>query len=112
MRSFYPATGDVDPSTNGRVVLGNVNSMGPFDKVALVFATLMVALAIDSELKDVELVSIAVKQAGHKLSKNWRVALTLLNGCRRRVFLPSLLVTVPILVMFLGGASSTCMLST
>ena len=83
--------------------MGNVAAMGPFDKVALAFATYMVALAMVAELKDIELVTIAVEQAGDKLSPNMRRAFTLLNGVRRWLFLPSLLVTVPTLVLFLGG---------
>eukprot|EP01046_Picozoa_sp_COSAG06_P068099 COSAG06_NODE_17956_length_912_cov_1.076261_2_plen_109_part_00 len=87
-------------------MMGNVTAMGAFDWVALVFATFMVALAVNQELKDVELVSIATRQAGDKLSRGWRIALALLNSARRWVFLPSLLMAVPTLVLFKGGEYS------
>ena len=87
------------------MVVRNVAAMGTFDWVALVFATVMVAMAVNQELKDIELVSIAIEQAGDKLNCGWRIALTVLNGFRRWVFLPALMMDVPLLVMFKGGES-------
>lgn len=87
------------------LAMDNVAAQGTFDYVALIFATVMVTLAVNQELKDVELVSIAVRQAGDKLSRGWRIALMLLNGTRRWVFLPTLLQGVPLLVVLEGGES-------
>jgi hypothetical protein len=55
------------------------------------------------ELKDIELVGIAVAEAGDKIRPNMRRAFTLLSGIRRWVFMPALLMTVSWLVMFNGG---------
>ena len=55
------------------------------------------------ELKDIELVGIAVAQAGDRIKPNMRRAFTLLSAIRRWLFLPVLMMTVPWLVMFKGG---------
>jgi hypothetical protein len=77
--------------------------MGPFDLVALAFATYMVSLALIDEGKDIRLVSIAVEQAGDRLSRNMHRAVVFLNGIRWWVFMPSLLSAVPTLVLVKGG---------
>ena len=47
--------------------------------------------------------------AGDRLSRGSRLALTLLGGVRRWVFLPALVAAVPVLVLFMGGdALSVC----
>lgn len=82
--------------------------MANFDWLALVFCSVMVALAINQELKDVELASIAIQRAGDKMSRSWRIAFMLVNGARRWIFLPTLLVDVPFLVMMKGGEFLRC----
>ena len=93
----------VDPLTDTGLIAANVAAMGKFDWVALVLATFIVALTVVGELKDIELVSLAIRHAGEKLSPRWRYALTLLGGIRRWVFLPGLVAAVPFLVMVKGG---------
>jgi hypothetical protein len=93
----------VDPLTIDSLLAANVAAMGSFDWVALVLATFIVALTVVGELKDIELVSLAIRHAGEKLSPGMRFALTLLGGIRRWVFLPTLVMAVPLLVMFKGG---------
>jgi hypothetical protein len=83
--------------------MANVAAMGFADKNALVVAAYIIALNIVLELKDIELVGIAVAQAGDRIRPNMRRAFTLLSLIRRWVFLPALLMTVPWLVMFKGG---------
>ena len=102
-RSVSGATFDADPLTAARHTMANVAAMGFADKNALVVAAYIIALNIVLELKDIELVGIAVAQAGDKIRPNMRRAFTLLSGIRRWVFLPVLLMTVPWLVMFKGG---------
>ena len=87
-------------------MMANVDAMGPFDESTLIVAAYMVALSVVIELKDIKLVSIAVDQAGDKISSNMRRAFLLLNGIRRWLFLPGLLMSVPMLVMLMGGAPS------
>ena len=101
--SFFPATGDVDTLNVGTLVTDNVAAMGPYDWIALVFATTMVALAVNRELKDIQLVSVAVEQAGDKLGHCWRNALRVLNGARRWVFLVLLVANIPLLIVMKGG---------
>lgn len=87
----------------------NIAAMGPFDWVALMFATVVVALTVVGELKDIELVMLARRHANDKLNSGWRFAFSLLTGIRRWMFLPSLVCTVPVLVLYLGGdALSVC----
>ena len=81
----------------------NVTAMRLLDRMALAFSALMVAMTMMRELKDIELVMAAAKQAADRLARRWRVAVTLLNGVRRWVFLPALLIDVPTLVLYRGG---------
>ena len=99
----------VHPLTQMRLMTENVAAMGVFDWVVLGFATLMVALAMIGELKDIELVSMGVRQAEARLGCGWRLGLTFLNGIRRWMFLPTMLLIVPGLVLLQGGdALSVC----
>ena len=93
----------VDPLTDTGLTAANVAAMGVFDWVALVLATFIVALTVVGELKDIELVTLAIRHAGEKLSPRWRYALSLLGGIRRWVILPSLVAAVPMLVLYKGG---------
>ena len=102
--------GTVNPTTESSLARDSLSAMGPFDKLAFVFAAFIVACTVVGELKDIELCSIAVAHAGDKLSKGWRLALGFLLWMRRWVFLPTLVMNVPILVLFKGGdALSVCL---
>eukprot|EP01043_Picozoa_sp_COSAG02_P047990 COSAG02_NODE_4662_length_5119_cov_2.425299_2_plen_612_part_00 len=102
--------GTIDPLTGDSLAAANVAAMGPFDDVALAFAAFIVAFTVVGELKDIELCSMAVAHAGDKLSKGWRLALGFLLWMRRWLFLPTLVLTAPMLVMFKGGdALSVCL---
>jgi hypothetical protein len=65
--------------------------------------------AMVGELKDIELVATAVRQADNRnaIGCGWRMAVTGLNGIRRWMFLPTMLLIVPGLVLLQGGASTT-----
>ena len=105
----HPIDMTVDPMTHPGIVAANVEAMAPYDWVALLFATFVVALAVVGELKDIELVMLAAQHAGEKLSPRWRLALAVLSGVRRWVFLPTLVMTVPMMVaMKSGDALSVC----
>jgi hypothetical protein len=93
----------VDPLTQGTLIAANVAAMGPFDWVALFFAIFVVALTVVGELRDTELVTVAIRHAGDKLSLGWRFALTMLAGVRRWLFLPGLVAATPFLAMYKGG---------
>jgi hypothetical protein len=98
-----------DPLTPDSLTATNVAAMGKFDWVALLLAAFIVALTVVGELKDIELVTLAIRYAGDKLSPRWRFALALLGGVRRWVFLPALVIVVPVLVMYKAGdALSVC----
>jgi hypothetical protein len=59
--------------------------------------------------QDIALCAIAITRAGDRLSRGFRLALTLLGGVRRWVFLPALVIAVPFLVLIKGGdALSVC----
>jgi hypothetical protein len=59
--------------------------------------------------QDIALCAIAITRARDRLSRGLRLALTLLGGVRRWVFLPTLVMAVPYLVMLKGGdALSVC----
>jgi hypothetical protein len=59
--------------------------------------------------QDITLCAIAITHVRDQLSRGSRLALTLLGGVRRWVFLPALVGAVPMLVLFKGGdALSVC----
>jgi hypothetical protein len=150
--------GTVDPLTGNSLIAGNIAAMGPFDWGALLFATLIAALAVMGELKvlppppspnllpplpppdqfspppqrpatrslggfvsawlnewlrrvqDIEVCNLAITHAGERLSSGYRFALTLLGGVRRWLFLPALILAVPMMVKLKGGdALSVCL---
>ena len=62
------------------------------------------------ERKDITLCSLGIQHAGDKLSLAWRLGLRLLGVFRKFTFLPGLVSTVPILVIYRGGdALSVCL---
>ena len=59
--------------------------------------------------QDIALCTIAIERAGDRLSPGFRIALTLLGGVRRWVFLPMPVVAIPVMVLTKGGdALSIC----
>ena len=103
------ATGDVNGLTGWLLPANHVNAMSLADWLAYVLCSLVVSLTLVGELKDITLVSMAIEDAGDALPKKWRRALTVMNGVRKWVFLPGLMITVIGLVVFTGGlASNVC----
>eukprot|EP01052_Picozoa_sp_SAG31_P004826 SAG31_NODE_204_length_20414_cov_19.143392_18_plen_90_part_00 len=83
--------------------------MSVADWVALVVTSCIVAFTIGGELKDICLCNYAAMRAGDNLSASRRNVLLFLGGVRRWVFLPALVVCVPLLIMFKGSnALSIC----
>jgi hypothetical protein len=93
----------VDTETAESHRAANVSSMGSVDWAALIFASLIVALTVVGEIKDIKLVTLAIRHAGDKLSSRWRFALTAIGVVRRWVFLPTLVMSVPMLAVYQGG---------
>jgi hypothetical protein len=101
--------GTVDPLTGAGLIAANVAAMGYFDRFTMVFAAAVVALEVVGELRDVTICTFAIRHAGDRLTPAWRFIMTLLGGMRRWLFLPTLVSTVPILVLYKGGdALSIC----
>lgn len=102
--------GSVDELSVGSQIDDFVQAMGPFDWVTLVFASVMVGMAVVGELKDVELVGWAIHKAENQFyPSNLGFALLLLGGIRRWLFLPALLSAVTALLLLKGGdALSVC----
>ena len=101
--------GTVDASTQTGRIAANISAMNRSDFIALAFATFIVACKVVGELKDIELCALSVTHAGDGLSRGWHRAFTVLGGVRRRIFLPALVTSVPLLVMLKGGdALSVC----
>ena len=88
------------------IVAANIEAMAPYDWVALLFATFVVALAVVGELKAANSSRWLCSTGA---APRWRLALALLSGVRRWVFLPTLVMTVPMMVaMKSGDALSVC----
>ena len=102
--------GTADPMTGAALAAQNLFAMGSFDIVALIFAAVFVSFTVIGELKDIRLCAIAIAHADTKLNQGWRLALGFLVWLRRWVFLPSLVMTMPVLVLYKGGdALSICL---
>ena len=54
-------------------------------------------------MKDITMVTLAIRHAHDQLSLGWRVIFMLLGGLRRRLFLPALVGVIPTLVVLKGG---------
>ena len=89
----------------------HVVAMSFGDWVAYALCAIVVSLTMVGELKDIMLVRMQILQADN-LSARWRFCLTAVNGVRRWVFLPGLLLTVVGLVVFTGGKASNICFST
>jgi len=100
----------VDPLNMNSLMAANVAAMGRMDWLALIFAAVVIALTVNGEHTDIELVALTVRHAGDRLSPRWRLALTLLGGVRRWTFLPMVASAAPVLVVLKGGdALSVCL---
>ena len=104
----HAETGSVDSLVISERVANYVAGMGPFDWIALGFASVIVAFQVVGELKDIELCMIAVNRA-EKLGAVYHVGIWFIQFVRRWVFLSALTVGAPVLVCFRGGdALSVC----
>ena len=103
---WHMQTDTVDDLDMRLLIGANIRSMGAFDWGALLFASFVVAFSVCGELKDTILCSLAVERASEDLSPAWRISLRLMNGCRRRFFLPQVMHAVPMLVTLKGGGKS------
>jgi hypothetical protein len=102
-------SGSVDPMTSTMKATMRVDSMDQLDWAAMFFSTTVVGFAMARELQDIELCALTVTRASAKVQSGVRCAVTVLNGVRRWVFLPNLLVTIAPLVWMQGAdALSVC----
>lgn len=76
-------TSDVKETTEYSISVENVDSMVAFDWVTLVFCAIVIGHAVVGEIKDIFLCRLAIRHAGERLGRGWRVALITLNGVRR-----------------------------
>ena len=106
----HPIDAAVKDTSQWTIKANSRASMGLFDWFALIFTTFVVAFTISGELRDIQLCGLAVARAGKRLDDGpWRTTLRLLCGARRYVFLPTLVSTIPTLVLYRGGdALSVC----
>jgi hypothetical protein len=81
----------------------NINAMGMFDWATAFIVGSLMGLSITGEDKDVFLCLLTLEHKRENVGTGWRVAITVLCGVRRWVFLPSLLVDVTMLVITRGG---------
>lgn len=116
--------GCVDPDTYSAeitsqlmILVSNVRGMGTFDLITLLFATTVISLHVVFELKGIELVDIAIRQAERNKEMGgpmdlgqFATPLKIINNIRRWIFLPSTVGSIPIMIGFKGGdALNICM---
>eukprot|EP01047_Picozoa_sp_COSAG01_P052335 COSAG01_NODE_5495_length_4226_cov_3.635328_2_plen_588_part_00 len=87
------------------ITFHNVNGMSIFDRIVLFLASLVVAMAVTSELRDIFLCEVAVARAQSKcdVGKSTLWLLRVLSWLRRCCFLPALVSVVPWLVVVKGA---------
>ena len=101
--------GIVDPMSLVMRATHEIDSMGAFDWMALFFSTTVVAFAVTSELQDIELCMVAVRNAKGGATTRVRFAMGALRFLRRYVFLNCLVASIPVLVWNQGAdALSVC----
>ena len=90
-------------------VLENYSAMSGFDWTTLCLAAGFLSTVSVGENKDVQLCNILIDRrnaaANDKAVRRWSIALKLMGGVRRWVFLPGMFVTVVGLVVLQGGVS-------
>jgi hypothetical protein len=87
--------------------------MGPFDTIALLFCAVIAGFKVVGELQDLRLCNLAISRIPNAaLSKGWRVALALLGGLRRWVFLPCMVTDVALVVAARGADALNISLNT
>jgi hypothetical protein len=102
-------SGYVDPMTGTMKATMMVDSMDQLDWAAMFFSTVVVGFAVARELQDIELCALTVTRASAGAQSGVRCAVALLNGVRRWVFLPNLLVDIAPLIWIQGAdALSVC----
>lgn len=103
----------VDPLTSRVFTRENTLAMQLPDWAALVLSCLLVGLTVVGELKDIDLCRLALRHyqaAGAKPGAFWINLLGALCTVRRWFFLPALVSTVPLLVLWRGSdATSICL---
>jgi hypothetical protein len=104
-RCVHPQTGSVDTLAAFSQTHMSVMSMRLFDWVMLCFSFFIVALTACGELKDVRLCICAIREARQKLNPAVRFMLISIQVARRWVFLQAMLMSMPIIVTFLGAGS-------
>lgn len=106
----HPIDGNVNTITMHAVYAASALAMTPTDWLTFIFATFVASLTVSGELRDIRLCSLAIERAGNRLGTPMRLALTLLGGIRRWLFLPALMMASPRLVLLRGGdALNVCM---
>ena len=85
----------VDSLTQRSLFVANIAVMGPFDTTALLFCAVIAGFTVVGELQDLRLCNLAISRIPDAaLSKGWRMALALLGGLRRWLFLPCMVTDV------------------
>lgn len=73
--------------------------MGFYDNVAYGICCLFLGLQVAKEWNDISLCTLAVRNAGNNIKAHWRCVFVTSNFIRRYLFLPSVLVCIPFLVL-------------
>jgi hypothetical protein len=101
--------------TNTEIMLENVHAMLWTDHIAFMLCTVLVAMSVVGELKDIELCEIALGRAASAKGaplRGWRRSLYALTFARRWSFLPGLCCTIPALIVTEGGGALSVCLNT
>jgi hypothetical protein len=93
----------VDDLNQPRLIVGNLDVMVSLDILSLFFTVFVISCTVVGELKDIQLCKTGANHAARKLSQPWRLALAFVCYIRRWMFLPFLLSTIPLMLMYKGA---------
>jgi hypothetical protein len=83
--------------------------MSHMDMIGFTVCSTFIGLQMAKEWFDIELCTLALRDAGDNIDKNWKYVLKAMNFVRRYMFLPSVVAMIPILVVAQGSdAMSIC----
>lgn len=93
----------VDDLNQPRLIVGNLDVMVSLDILSLFFTVFVVSCTVVGELRDIELCKTGANHVAGKLSRSWQLALAFVCYIRRWMFLPFLLSTIPLMLMYKGA---------
>lgn len=103
-RSCHDAeTGDIDPLTGLKLFGNRYQLMAFLDTTCFIMCSVFVGLQMAKEFNDIEMSKLVVRHAGGNIDRWCHYCFIANNFLRRNLFLPSVVASVPLLVLTQGS---------